>query len=199
MDVPVIAQETEAEVYGSENCFNLLLALGLPPARLHPVHVGDRLCLGEFTVEVFSAQHPNTPIDRYINGPLPEELEPPLHLFDYRMDECFSFRIQLDETTILHGVHPSPAQILFASPFRRNQMENQLAAIQPALVVPIHWDDFFRPLSKPIRPMYHLPRFLLKPFGMIDLEDFEHIVVSKLPGAKFLVPEIFQTYEIGLF
>ncbi len=197
MDVPIIARETGAEVYGSENSFNLLLALGLPPANLHPVHVGDQLCLGEYNVEVFPAQHPKTPVDRYINGPLPEGLEPPLHLFDYRMDECFSYRIQLHGRTIIHGAHSTPAQILFTSPFSNpSQIEKLLPAIHPDLIVLIHWDNFVRPLSKPIHPMASPPRFLQKAFHMITLEDYERIVDSKIPGTKFLVPELFHLYPL---
>ena len=98
----------------------LLASHGLPAERFACIAVGDRFELGPFLVEVFPARHTRTPLDRWINGPLPARLAEgrlPLRLIDYRMDDCFSFRIHADGKTFLAGNHPVAADVLLIAPF----------------------------------------------------------------------------------
>jgi hypothetical protein len=70
-----------------------------------------------------------------------------------------------------------------------------LAAVQPQLVIPLHWDDFFRPLHKPLRPFYRPPRLALPPLQRIDLNQFKSVVARNAPLARVLVPELLESYN----
>lgn len=198
MDVPALAEATGAQVYGSRNTCKVCTAAGIPPEQVHEVTVGDRLTLGAFTVEVHLARHIRLPVDRLVNGPLPKNLRMPMRLRDYRMDVCFSFRIEVHGCTLLIGDCPLPADVLFYIPLRpKNELLALLPIVKPRLLVPIHWDDFFRPLSRPLRPSWALPG--RNPFRLrrLNLDAFRQEVEGFSPGTTVLVPEVFHVYDLG--
>lgn len=59
MDVPALAKQTGAFVYGSPNTCHLLSACGVPIKQIHQVKAGDKLQLGKISVQVFLAKHLN--------------------------------------------------------------------------------------------------------------------------------------------
>jgi hypothetical protein len=72
-----------------------------------------------------------------------------------------------------------------------------IQSVKPQLIVPYHWDDFHRPLSKPTRswpPVYNL-LFFSWPSNRIDLNVFKRKINQVLPTTKVLIPEIFYVYE----
>jgi L-ascorbate metabolism protein UlaG (beta-lactamase superfamily) len=197
MDVPAIALHTGVTVYGSENTSALMRILGVPGRQIRQVGVGDQFQCGPFHVEVLPGQHMRIPAEKMFNGPLPEKLRIPLRLSDYRMDKCFSFRVEASGVRVLVGSHPAPADVLFTIPLNPAvNYEQLLPTVQPRLVVPIHWDLMFRPLTRPLRPMLttagprnRLPR-------RVDLENFRRRTERIQPEAKVLIPEIFRNYRI---
>lgn len=203
LDVPDVVLHTGATVLGSANTCRLLSALGVPPEQIIEVGISNRLELGVFRIEVLPAIHPRTPIDRCINAPLPPNLKPPLRLTDYRMDVCYSFLIEVDGYRLLHGTGQDPIQsvppdVAFtgAETLRRHY-ETLLDIVRPRLLVPIHWDDLFSPLSRPIRPMLSPPRLALPPFRRFDLAEFARMIQEISPEIAVLIPEIFRVYDVG--
>ncbi|NLG97257.1 MAG: MBL fold metallo-hydrolase [Chloroflexi bacterium] len=203
MDVPAIMRQTGAAAYGSPNTCALLALHGVHNSRIHCVQPGDRFAVGPFQVEVLAGRHTTTPVDRWINGPCRGDLSLPLRLVDYRMDAVYSFRIHVrsggSEQTLLVGSSRSPgeqADVLFLSPFlSKGELQAQLQAVQPRCLIPIHWDDFTRPLSKPMRPslitaVQGLEGF--PPVRRVDLSAFAHTAQSLQPGLRVLVPEAFK-------
>jgi L-ascorbate metabolism protein UlaG (beta-lactamase superfamily) len=199
MDVPEVARSTGAAVWGSANTCELLAVCGVLPSSIHEIEAGDELALDNFQVEVLPARH--LPVPGFSVGPLEPGLQPPLHLRDYRMDVCFSFLIRVGELRLLYwrDVSPQgapPAEVLFVSPMESGTYYRELlAAVQPQLVIPLHWDDFFRPLHKPLRPFYRPPRLALPPLQRIDLNQFKSVVARNAPLARVLVPELLESYN----
>jgi L-ascorbate metabolism protein UlaG (beta-lactamase superfamily) len=203
LDVPVVMRQTGAQAYGSPNTCALLELQGISPAHLTRVYPGDHLDLGPFSVEVFPGFHTSTPLDWLINGPLPAGLTSarlPLRLIDYRMDACYSFRICIGDRSLLVGAHSVPADIFFIAPYQQLELlENTLQAVNPHLVIPIHWDDFTRPLSQPLRPMLATRVQGLKgwpPIRRLDLAVYCEQVRAALPESLVLIPQIFQPYPL---
>jgi L-ascorbate metabolism protein UlaG (beta-lactamase superfamily) len=200
MDVPEVARSTDAEVWGSANVCELLAVCGVPEARLHEIEAGDRLAPRGFQVQVLPAKHLRLP--GFPPGPLAPGLQPPLRLRDYRMDVCFSFLIQVAGLRLLNWGDVSsqrapPAEVLFVSPTEPEAYyQGLLAAVRPRLVVPIHWDDLFRPLDKPPRPFFMSPRLALPPLQRIDLNQFGRVVARSYPPARVLVPELLESYNL---
>jgi hypothetical protein len=59
------------------------------------------------------------------------------------------------------------------------------------LVIPIHWDDFSRPLDEPVRPMP--VRSWLK---RVTVVRFQEVVKRIALSARVLVPERFRAYDL---
>jgi len=71
-----------------------------------------------------------------------------------------------------------------------------LEQVQPRMVIPQHWDDFFQPLSEAPQPFFSAPRMAFPPIARIDLRDFENRVFKARPGCGVLLPVIFKAYAI---
>jgi L-ascorbate metabolism protein UlaG (beta-lactamase superfamily) len=197
MDIPAVVQRTGAHVYGSENACLLTAAGGAPLENIHRLHFGDHLSLGPFEVDVLPAVHMDTPVDFMIKGPVSLRMKAPLRLLNFRLDEDYSFLIRVEGQRLLLGTAPLAADVYFPIPLNpKLDFPTQLRAVHPRLVIPIHWDDFFRPLSKPVRPSYKLPITSWPPLQRIDLVEFKHMAQESLPGVQVLIPEMFKAYSM---
>jgi len=203
MDVPEILQNTGAVGLGSYNTCELLRIHGVEESRISKIRAGDQFKLGDFQVEVFRAKHVFIP--GLTPGKLPANLVPPLTARQYRMDEVFSYRITVNGLRFLTdvGVAPKqgvPADILFVNPYLyRRHYETLLGNVRPSVVIPIHWDDFYQPLSKPLRPFIQPPRLKFPPVGRLDLQDFRRMIKKIDPGIRVFLPEALQRYPLDIF
>jgi L-ascorbate metabolism protein UlaG (beta-lactamase superfamily) len=201
LDVPTVLDQTSARGLGSANTIQLLKILGIPTQQLQQLSAGDELILGEFRVKVILSHHQWVPI--FGPGNLLPGLHPPLRARDYRMDTCFSYLITVSGLRILVNSgefqEDAPlADILFANPMYTHTREKFfLQNVQPRLVIPIHWDDFWQPLNKPVHPIYQPPSrktsFRIKPVNLIL---FQKDITQILPGTKILVPDRLHTYDL---
>jgi L-ascorbate metabolism protein UlaG (beta-lactamase superfamily) len=200
MDVPELACQTGSTVLGSTNTCRLMAVCGVPEAQIRRVQAGDSLGLGRFQIDVLPGEHMWLP--GFGSGLVAPALHPPLRLRDYRMDECFSFLIAARGWRVLvwHSIRAEKApraDILFVGPTDLSASgEALLAAVQPQLIVPVHWDDPFRPLARPVRPFFELRRWALPPVRRIDLNRFAERVRAVVPEAHTFVPEVFRTYAL---
>jgi len=200
MDVPDVADLTGAQVIGSPNVCRLLTACGVPQAQITQARPGDVFSLGVFEVEVLSGEH--VPVPGFGPGLLPARLTPPLRLRDYRMDGCYSYLIRAAGQRLLYwsSVRPDAApraDALFVNPLAPPEAYAALlAAVTPRLIVPVHWDDLFAPLSRPTRPMLGPPRWAWPPLARIDLDAFTQTLCALATDTRVWVPERFQAYEL---
>lgn len=197
MDAGELLKQCGAQGYGSPNACRLMGVMGAPRESLNVISPGDHLDLGPFSVDVYPLDHRSTPIDRWINGALARNLKAPLRLLDYRMDVCYGFHIQVDRFRVLVGDLTTEADVLFTIPMMsRDYYEQLLNSIRPRLIVLIHWDDFFRPLSKQILPMFAQPKLIWPPFQRLNMVDIQREIESISRDFHVLVPKIFYTYEL---
>lgn len=203
MDVPDVARNTGARVLGSQNSCRLVAACGVPEDRIWQIRVGDGLTLGEFQVEVFPAKHVRIPCPLQLQGPLASGLIPPLRARDYRMDEMFCYRVSVSRYRMVTdpGVDPEDgvaADVLFVHPYRKEgYYDVLLQRVRPRVVIPYHWDDFFRSLAKPLRPLpiLRLSRWAFSPLARVN-SKFKRMIEDKRPGTRVLTPEVFCTYDV---
>jgi L-ascorbate metabolism protein UlaG (beta-lactamase superfamily) len=202
MDVPDLARNTGARVLGSENSCRLMATCGVPEDRIQQINVGDRLALGEFQVEVIPAKHVRTPCP--LQGPVAPGLVVPLRARDYRMDEMYSYRISVGRYRMVTdpGVDPEDgvaADVLFVHPYRKEgYYDVLLRRVRPRMVIPYHWDNIFRSLAKPLRPLpiLRLGRWASPPLARVN-SGFKRMVEGKRPGTRVLAPEVFCTYDLA--
>jgi hypothetical protein len=211
MDVPAVLQKTGARCYAPARACELLRVLGVPEEQICQVQAchgqaGDALQVGAFSVRVLPADHRPNPLDWYLNGPLRANLEPPLHIRDYRMadrHDNLSYWIAVgEESWLLARQRALPASVLAVMPFESTErLARLLAEVQPRLVIPYHWDDLFRPLSEPLRPLWKPPQMALNArvfagLQLIDLDRFVQRVAALDPGVVVFIPEIMQAYGL---
>ncbi len=192
LDVPEVLRHTGAVAYGSSNTCQLLILLGVPPEQVNEVQVGDRLSLGAFEVEVIKGQHSPIPFGWIFNGRLALGLRPPLRVQDYRMDVCLGYCITVMGVRVLVcAAEPQPAEVLFAVAQESKKYYFQLfKAVLPRTFVPIHWDNFTRPLNKPLRR-------LARP-GRMHLWGLAMLARQTVPGVNVIIPEIFREYTLRI-
>jgi L-ascorbate metabolism protein UlaG (beta-lactamase superfamily) len=192
MDVSTVLQHTGAVAYGSSNTCQLLHLLGVPGTQVKEIHVGDTLALGTYKVEVIHGQHSWIPLSRWFNGRLRTGLQPPLRLQDYRMDIPLGYCIEVGGLRMLVcAAQPQPAEILFTvAQESKAYYRNLFSKVQPLVVVPIHWDNFFRPLSKPLHQF-------TRP-GRMQLRQLADLVGKLLPDASVIIPDLFREYTFNL-
>lgn len=202
LDVPEVARMSGATVYAPRQSCELLGVLGVPPEQVCAIVPGDQLPLGPFAVEVYEVPH-RVILGRVpAQGPLRAGLRPPLRARDYRFRELFSFRVEVGgmQVLIASGIErepPVPADVLLVgADASREQLTRILGATQPRLVLPNHFDDIFRPLSKPARPSLHpLPGIALP--RRLDLGAWASLVSRLASRARVLIPERFTAYDLG--
>lgn len=209
MDAPGILRRTGAVAYGSPNTCNLLGWHVIPAAQRVCIRAGDRVVIGPFTIEVFPGYHRPLPLGWGKNDALPVDAAYPLplRLIDYRMDACYSFRITLEGCRLLIGSPceipgvAEPVSAAFIAPYQPSaEMAQVLRAFPPDLLVPIHWDDFNRPLRRPLRPMLVTPlpgEPAFPPLRRLDLAGFVAQAQTVLPGLKVRLPELWQRVALG--
>jgi L-ascorbate metabolism protein UlaG (beta-lactamase superfamily) len=201
MDVPEIVHNTGAMAVGSANSCSLLEALGVSQSCIHEINPGDQISSGEVRIEVREARHRRIP--GFSPGPLHQDIRPPLRARRYRMDHCYSFLISVNGTRLLTdpGERPNDAvaaDVLFVHPGKNDgYYRSLLRLVQPRITIPIHWDDFFHPLSEPLRPYWKPPELAFPPLQRIDLKGFERTHRTLCPSGRVLEPEILRSYDLG--
>jgi L-ascorbate metabolism protein UlaG (beta-lactamase superfamily) len=200
MDVPEVAEFTGAIAFGSFNTCQLLRVLAVPDDQVREVRSGDKLTLGPFEARAFLSQHKKAP--GFLPGRISSNLRPPLRARDYRMDCCFSFMISVGDCTLLTdpGEHPDQvesADVLLVSPHHDlAYLQPLLKRIHPKVVIPNHWDDIWRPLSKPVRPMIKPPTRSFPPIKRTSLLQFKQTVEQIDPAIRVFIPEMFTLYSL---
>lgn len=203
MDIPDVLGKTGANAFGSSNSCELLSLFGVPEEKINTIMPGDNLALGEIAIEVLLAKHRSLFGLRLATGPLNKDLRLPLRATDYRMDMCFSFTLRIGDTAVFlasglgDDLAPS-ADVLLVAPYGdEDEFKKLLEGVHPKLVIPIHWDDFFRPLTKPLKMMRDPSNWLWPPLRRVDLITFERVVNAYAPQAKLLIPDILKDYDIS--
>ena len=202
MDVPTVCRELGATAYGSPNASALLLAHGISSSKIRIIHPGNIFPEGPFSVEVFSGEHNRIAgIVPHI-GRIPRRLNPPLKLSDFRMDCIYSYRVSAGGQSILLWNTLSPegapaADVLVITASRRPEAwRSVVAKVTPRAVILIHWDDFFSPLERPLRPMLAPPRLGERLIRRMDPHEFARSWETTFPEGRIYIPNIFQSVEL---
>jgi L-ascorbate metabolism protein UlaG (beta-lactamase superfamily) len=202
LDVPIICREFGTTAYGSPNTSAILRAHGIPEGRIRTIKAGDSFTEGSFEIGIFPGRHGRMAGLLPYTGPLPERLTPPLRLSDYRMDAMFSFLIQTNGASFLVWNGPAESGIpeadvlIFCPLWGDGECAQAARAAKAKVVVPIHWDDFFSPLDRPIRPLIVPPGWKSPWIRRMDPVSVAKSVKRLLPDVKVVIPIILETVEL---
>jgi L-ascorbate metabolism protein UlaG (beta-lactamase superfamily) len=170
MDSALVADRTGAVLVGGTSAAQVGLGHGLPADRVTIVEPGASTALGAYDVTLIESGH--CPPDRF-PGEITAPVVPPVRAAAYRCGEAWS-------ALIAHRRSGRRLLIVGSAGFRPGALDGRQAdvvylgvgqlGVQPERylvdywthvvravgarrVVLIHWDDFFRPLHKPLRAL----------------------------------------------
>ena len=179
MDAGVVAQLTNADLAGSPSTLNIGRGAGLPPSRLKLATPVEAMQFGPFSVHWVRSRHAGATGGRP-TGDIRTPLRPPAGYMDYRQGGTWSLVIEHPDGTILHhgsagfepgALAPYSADIAVIGVALVDDYQSYLREVVDAtgaqVVIPVHWDDFTRPLSKPLRPFPFIVR-LDRFFNAVD-------------------------------
>jgi L-ascorbate metabolism protein UlaG (beta-lactamase superfamily) len=187
LDSALVADRTGAQLVGGESAANVGRGYGLPEERLVVAVPGQPIRLGAFDVTLVESQH--CPPDR-IPGEITTPLIPPVKASAYRCGEAWSTLVHhrpSDRRLLIQGSagfvqgalagHRADVAYLgvgllgvLPERYLADYWAETVRAVGARRVVLIHWDDFFRPLSEPVRALPYIA----------DNLDFSMSILDKL-------------------
>ena len=212
MDAPAVIAGTGAKVYGSPNTCALMHACGVPESFIHLVKPGAVMELGAFHV-IALEEREHARLGGYAVGAIPPGLKPPLRAGDFRMDYGLSYRISVGGVQLLTEIclHPHgclrptdarPVDVLFTGPYLGKAAEEEahyrevLERYRPRVVVPIHCDDMWRPLSAPPVGQLEPTGKVFPPLARFDHLRFKRLIEGIRPQTHVFLPERLEFYDL---
>ncbi len=172
MDAPYIANKCGAKIYGSESAKEVALGGGVPEERIEVFGHGSCYCVGDYKVSILKSLHSKpTILNNDLGEPITEPLVQPAKLREYKEGGSYDFFVEHGDKKILirpsfnyiagqlDGIH---ADVLFLGVAGLANADPDMETVFFAetvektgakLVIPIHWDNFFSPLDRPIKGM----------------------------------------------
>jgi len=167
MDAAVFAQLTKAVLLGSDSTMKIGLGAD-PPPKMDEVSDGASRDYGKFRISFIESKH-SDPVR--FPGDIVKVLRPPQRVGEWKVGKVWSIHIQHESGSLLvhGGAHFVPgalakirADVVYlgigalgkqSEAFVEEYWNEVVRATHARRVILIHWDDFFRPLGKPLRPM----------------------------------------------
>ncbi|MGV0678412.1 MBL fold metallo-hydrolase [Mycolicibacterium sp.] len=202
MDSAVVAERTGARLVGGTSTAQVGIGGGLDPERTVTVTPGEAVSLGAYDVTLFESEH--CPPDRF-PGIITEPVVPPVKVAAYKCGEAWSTLVHhrpSDRRLLIVGsagavpgaLAGQRAEVVYlgigqlglqSEQYFESYWAETVRTVEARRVVLIHWDDFFRPLHKPLRAL---------PFAGDDL-DVSMRLLSRLAerdGVDLHLPTVWQ-------
>ncbi|HME15831.1 MAG TPA: MBL fold metallo-hydrolase [Mycobacterium sp.] len=187
LDSALVADRTGARLVGGESAANVGRGYGLAADRLVVAVSGEPIRLGAFDITLIKSRHSDP--DRF-PGEITAPVITPVRASAYRCGESWSTLVHhrpSDRRLLIQGsagfvkgslaghradvVYLGVGQLgIQAEPYLVDYWTETVRTVGARRVVLVHWDDFFRPLSKPLRAL---------PYAADDL-DVSLRVLNKL-------------------
>jgi L-ascorbate metabolism protein UlaG (beta-lactamase superfamily) len=202
MDSALVADRTGAQLVGGQSAANVGRGHGLPENRLVVAVSGEPIRLGPFDLTLVESHH--CPPDRF-PGVIDEPLVPPVRASAYRCGEAWSallHHLPSGRRLLIQGSagfvegalagHRADAAYLSVGQlglrprsYVVDYWTETVRAVGARRVVLIHWDDFFRPLSKPLRAL---------PYAGDDLDQSVRILdeLAAQDGVTLHLPTVWR-------
>ena len=200
LDAPVVAELTGATLAGSPSTRKVQEGYGLAAEPFEELVPGKPVEFGAFTVTPVDAVHSHG--DR-VPGEITEPVRVPAKAKAFKTGRCYSFHIAHAAGSV--QVHASAnfvpgalachsADVVYlgigaagkqTEQWRERYWRETVGALGPRKVRPIHWDAFWRPLSKPLKL---LPK-LFDDVGA-TMATFERL--AEADGVDLALPELWK-------
>jgi len=176
LDAPYMVKKTNADLYGSLSTLNIARGENIAEEKLYCYDNSMEYKIGSFDIKIIPSRHSKPNL---FNNDLGQIIDKPFSGLAsrkcYKEGGSFDFVVKHKNKTYL--IRPSfnyienqlndiKADVLFLSigamsksdmNFRNKFYQETIEKVQPQLVIPIHWDNFFKPLNQ---KSYFLPKIL---------------------------------------
>lgn len=166
-DIGYVAEKKQVPVYGSPSTLNIARAAAICKSNLIPFNTCKEIELGEFRVSVIPAKHsPPSWYNDDIGQTIDCVLNQPARANKYKEGGSFDLLIKHNN----HSIYIKPtanyligdldciqADVLLigiggigneSKKFKKTYYNETVGKLNPKLIIPIHWDNFFKPLSE---------------------------------------------------
>jgi L-ascorbate metabolism protein UlaG (beta-lactamase superfamily) len=168
LDSALVAERTGAQLVGGESAANVGRGHGLAEDRLMVAVSSEPIALGAYDITLVESHH--CPPDRF-PGVIRQPVVPPVKVSAYRCGEAWStlihhrpsgrrLLIQGSAGFVAGALDGYRAEVVYLGvgqlgvqprSYLVDYWTEVVRAVGARRVVLIHWDDFFRPLSEPLR------------------------------------------------
>ena len=175
MDAPYVANRCGAMIYGSSSAKNVAIGGDVPEDKTVVFHDGSEYSIGDYQIRIIKSLHSKpTKFNDDLGVPIEKPLVQPASLRDYKEGGSYDFFIRHGDQKIL--IRPSfnyiegqldgiQADVLFLGvaglakaeeDMERAFFAETVEKTKARLVIPVHWDNFFASLEKPVEDMPEL-------------------------------------------
>ena len=187
-DVVHTTRKTGATLFGSPSTINIGRGGQLPESQLQEFRANIDTTLGKFIIRVLPASHSPHNRMKDTGEEISEPFSQPAKLAQYAEGGSYDFYIQHGGHSMFVKASPNyekdalkglQADVVFLGIIQINKesdhwqekfYEENVRTLKPSLLIPIHWDNFFKPLSD------NLPMVAPVPFiGNKTKKDFAFI------------------------
>ncbi|HLO80283.1 MAG TPA: MBL fold metallo-hydrolase [Chitinophagaceae bacterium] len=198
-DAAFVANKTKTKIYGSLSTLNVARGGGVPEKQLSLFQPGRKIYIGKFTVDVLTSKHsPSALVDKEQGRIITKPFAQPAVATDYVEGGSYDFLISHNGKKIY--VKPSAnwikgkldhvkSDVLFLgiatlglqdSAWKATFYDQTVGKLKPALVIPLHWDNFFEPVSDTLT--------LLPPPMDDGIKGFDYMIgKTKADGIDFRI------------
>lgn len=171
MDAPLVALETRAKLVGTRSAYQVARRDNFPEERFVEMPQGSPLTLGDFTVSHVRSRHGEPSFKPFAKLGAGEIKEPPprhAHFSHYKEGGVYAIHLAHPFGNVLvvtssgyeeGALHGYEADTVFLSVaalghrgerYIRDYVQQTVETVKASTVVPVHWDDFTRPLDEPL-------------------------------------------------
>ena len=172
MDAPYVANKCGSMIYGSISAKNVAIGGGIPEDRIVVFQDGSEYSIGKYKIRILKSLHSKpTMLNNDLGVPIESPLVQPASLRDYKEGGSYDFYIEHEGKRIL--IRPSfnyiegqlngiQADVLFLGVAGLGKADEATEKVFFAetvektgaqLVIPVHWDNFFASLERPVDEM----------------------------------------------
>jgi L-ascorbate metabolism protein UlaG (beta-lactamase superfamily) len=166
IDTPAIARLHGAQVYGSRDTLQICRGQGVPERQLHELRGwGETFDVGPFTLRAVRSEHSPLALGHVpYPGRITEPFDVPAPLSAYRVGEVFGLHLQASGTSVCHvgsaalidaELRGLQADVVLCCTIGRHAtprfVHRVIDALRPKLLIPCHWDQFWRPIQATAR------------------------------------------------
>lgn len=206
-DVAYVTQRTGAVLFGSPSTLNIARGGGLGEEQMATLEPGREVHIGAFSITAIPARHsPPSFFNKNIGHTIDRPLNQPARVFKYVEGGSYDFLIKhagksiyiIPSANYVEGMRDKyKADVVFLSigniahqsiAFKNALWENSIEKLKPGLVIPIHWDNFFTPLTSSLEMFSPIIDNTGKSFDfMIEKSRKQNLDLKILQGGKSIV------------